>query len=900
MRFSKSTLLFHFLIIFLYFSFLNAQQNVFTITPSLNDVSLGKYIEILEDETGTLTINDITSAKQTDKFLPSEEEEPGFGFTSSVYWVKLTVNNPRDQLVNWYLEIGYPLLDYIDLYIPDDVGGFITKRTGDRLSFNSREINHRNFVFNLTEEPNNVRTYYLRFQTSSSMNFPLQFWQRDTFFEKTSMTTALLGIFYGAVIIMIIYNIFLFIGFLDKSYVYNVLFITSWGLTQSALNGLAFQYIWPNWIWWANVNIPFFIFAAVLSANQFARSLLITSKNAPLWDKIIKIENILFISGMGLSLMTPYAVTIRFAAASAIITVIVLLLTTISCMRKKIRSSYYFIAAWGFYFLGVVLFALKSFGVLSSNFITNWSMQIGAFALLVLFSIAVQDRINRERKEKYKAQQDLLKNQQKLVKSLQKSERILEKKVKERTKELFNKNVSLKKSTEELQESANELDTLDNIVKTINREIEFGNVVNALLEQGLKLFPQAQHGAALIYNTDTECYHFLAAVGDDLKVLKNKSMTIDEIRATFSHMSEEVIKGIYIIRKSKESGGSVVFELTQSKSIMAMSISLEDQLAGFLLFDNTSSSDAFDQSDARKCGRFRSHAISAFVKSKLLLDVKKINNEIVKTQDQLIVQEKMASLGQLTAGIAHEIKNPLNFVNNFAEGSVELSDELIEEIERYKNKLETNEYQNIIELLSDIRQNVTDIHDNGKRADRIVRSMMDHARGTKTEFEKEDINDLITENINLAYHGYRAREASFNVDIIKQFDDSLPEVQVKSQDFGRAILNILNNACYAVHRKAKEKGEDYSPTITISTKSMNGEVEIRVRDNGPGISPKIRDQIFNPFFTTKPTGEGNTGLGLSISYDIIVQEHHGKLEVESEPGEFSKFIITLPKSGDKK
>jgi len=897
MRFLKSCFWICLLIIISDNTVLHAQNPVFIISPSVDQASLGKRIEILEDKSGNLTIDDVKSPKLSGHFFPSQENEPGFGFTSSVYWVRLKVNNPQDKPVNWYLEIGYPLLDYIDLYFPDSEGNIITKKTGDRLPFNSREIDHRNFIFDLSEKPNSIMTYYLRFQTSSSMNLPLKFWLEETFFEKTSTEIIILGIFYGAVIIMIIYNIFLFLGFLDKSFVYNVLFITSWGLAQSAINGLAFQYIWPSWIWWANVNIPFFIFASVFASNQFARSLLITNKNALLWDKIIKFENILFILGMVLSLMLPYAITIRMATSSGIITVIVLLITAITCIRKKIRSAYFFMAAWGFYFLGVVLFALKSFGVLPSNFITNWSIQIGAFALLVLFSVAIQDRINRERKEKYKAQKAALENQQQLVKSLQESERILEEKVKERTKELFNKNVSLKKSTEEIQESARELDTLDNIVKIINREIEFKNVINALLEQGLKLFPQAHQGAALIYNSDTERYHFVAAVGYELDVFRKKYMTIEDITETFSHISEEVVKGIYIVRKNEESGKGVVFSLTRSKSVLSMSISLEGQLAGFLLFDNNTSSDAFDQSDAHRLSRFRSHAISAFAKAMLLQEMKRINDEIVKTQDQLIVQEKMASLGQLTAGIAHEIKNPLNFVNNFAEGSVELVNEVLEEIDKYQSKIETDEYQNIKELLSDIRQNVIDIHDNGKRADRIVHSMMDHARGTKAEREMVNLNTLIDENINLAYHGYRAREVSFNMDIKKQFDDSQPMVEVIPQDIGRVLLNILNNACYAVHRKVQELGEGYSPKLSVSTNSTNGEVEIRIRDNGRGIPSDVRKKIFEPFFTTKPTGEGNTGLGLSISYDIIVQGHNGKIEMESEPGEFTEFLIRLPIAG---
>jgi signal transduction histidine kinase len=172
--------------------------------------------------------------------------------------------------------------------------------------------------------------------------------------------------------------------------------------------------------------------------------------------------------------------------------------------------------------------------------------------------------------------------------------------------------------------------------------------------------------------------------------------------------------------------------------------------------------------------------------------------------------------------------------------------------------------------------------------------MMDHARDSKGEYRSTDINALLEENTNLAYHGFRAINSSFNMSITKNYDDSLAPVEIIQSDIGRVLLNIIGNACYAVNEKQKMEGESYTPELTISTKSVNGDVEMTIRDNGPGISKDIREKIFTPFFTTKPTGEGNTGLGLSISYDIIVHQHHGKIEIESEPGEFTEFTIRLP------
>jgi len=219
---------------------------------------------------------------------------------------------------------------------------------------------------------------------------------------------------------------------------------------------------------------------------------------------------------------------------------------------------------------------------------------------------------------------------------------------------------------------------------------------------------------------------------------------------------------------------------------------------------------------------------------------------------------------------------------------------IVGELKKVKNRLQKDEIEELDDIVSELKQNAIDILDNGKRADRIVRSMMDHARDSKGERRRADINTLVDENVNLAYHGYRAIDTSFNVSIQKNYSETIEPVEIIQQDIGRVLLNILSNACYAIAEKQKENGETYSPELSIRTLSKNGHVEIRIHDNGPGIPHEVRDKIFNPFFTTKPTGEGNTGLGLSISYDIIVQQHHGKLEVESDPGNFTEFIISLP------
>ena len=257
------------------------------------------------------------------------------------------------------------------------------------------------------------------------------------------------------------------------------------------------------------------------------------------------------------------------------------------------------------------------------------------------------------------------------------------------------------------------------------------------------------------------------------------------------------------------------------------------------------------------------------------------------TQQQLIQSEKMASLGELTAGIAHEIQNPLNFVNNFSEVNGELIDEL-------KNEMATGNMQLATEIANNIKDNEQKINHHGKRADAIVKGMLQHSRTSSGQKEPTDINALADEYLRLAYHGLRAKDKSFNAKFDTNFDPSIGKINVVPQDIGRVLLNLINNAFYAVNERKERLDGTYEPTVSVSTKKLDGKIEIKVRDNGNGISRKVLDKIFQPFFTTKPTGVG-TGLGLSLSYDII-KAHGGEIKVETKEGEGSEFITQLPAS----
>lgn len=448
--------------------------------------------------------------------------------------------------------------------------------------------------------------------------------------------------------------------------------------------------------------------------------------------------------------------------------------------------------------------------------------------------------------------------------------------------------------TTELKKAFQNVKTLSQIGREITSTLNLESIFAAVYQNVNKLL-DASSFSIMVLNEKEQLLICKLAIENGERLPEFSFSTTDKNRFAvwcldnrqpifINNVDEEYSK--YIASRSKPKAGRYV------SSLMYLPLIVGERIIG-VISAQSFNKNAYSEAHLDILTNIANNTAIALDNAFAYESVNLANKELKDAQTQLVQAEKMASLGQLTAGIAHEIKNPLNFINNFSELSIDISKELAEEIQSQEEKLDPKSVDYIKEILTDLEQNARKINEHGRRADSIVKGMLLHSRGKSGEKQKTNLNDLLSEYLNLAYHGYRAQDASFNVKMETNFDKTLEMINVVPQNISRVFLNIFNNGCYSVHEKKKELKDSYDPLLKVSTKNLGDKVEIRIRDNGKGIPQDVMDKVFNPFFTTKPTGKG-TGLGLSLSYDIVVQEHKGELKVISEAGEYAEFIITIP------
>jgi signal transduction histidine kinase len=458
----------------------------------------------------------------------------------------------------------------------------------------------------------------------------------------------------------------------------------------------------------------------------------------------------------------------------------------------------------------------------------------------------------------------------------------------------------LRARTDELGRSVGELRALGEVSQAVNSTLDLETVLTTIVAKAVQL-SNTEAGAIYVFNDADREFHLRATYGMEqelIDALSNQHIGLDETNIAPVMAQREPIQ----IADLGEEAPNPINLLTLRagyRARLTAPLFRGDEIIGMLVVRRRAPG-AFPQSTVELVKTFATQSVLAIQNARLFENVEARTRELdaslqdLRTaQDRLVQTEKLASLGQLTAGIAHEIKNPLNFVNNFSALSAELIDELLETLQGLD--MDEGRREEITELSGMLRGNLEKVVQHGKRADSIVKNMLLHSRQGSGEHQPMDINAIVEESLNLAYHGARAEKQGFNITLEKTFDPTAGKVDLFPQEITRVLLNLISNGFYAAtKRKAETNGGDYEPTLSASTKNLGDRVEIRIRDNGTGIPPEVKERIFNPFFTTKPAGEG-TGLGLSLSYDIIVKQHFGSIDVDTRPGEFTEFRIILPR-----
>ncbi|NMO19256.1 hypothetical protein HPC49_16550 [Pyxidicoccus fallax] len=649
----------------------------------------GEHMFVLEDASGTLTIEDVSRADFAHRFTPSPEAQPKYGFSRSVYWARFSyLKKDRVPERRWFLAVRDPNLEHVDVYFQRPDGSFDVRRAGVLVPWAKREIAHRDPVFNLPETPTEPITVYIRVQTSSIVAIPAAILTSDRLIQENADRFIPWWIYVGIVVSMVLFNAILYFFLKDRTYLYYIIYIISLG----SFVGLAFKAVGHTYFpesgpLWARLW-PFFGHLACLFGALFARAFLHIRRAAPRLDRLVCV--LATISGISapLALFLPARVSQITLSALALVYGPLMFIMPAIVWRRGFQPARFFLAGWCMLGVAGVFVPCVNQGWVPNNIFTQHVMLTGSAVEMILFALALANRINEAKKE--------------------------------------------------------------------------------------------------------------------------------------------------------------------------------SEIA-------------------------RRHALEGEIHRLRNIELRQANEEILRKQDQLIQAEKMASMWQLTAGVAHEIKNPLNLVNNFSLSLVETMDELLQELK----SLPADNQAALESLASDCKLVARKIAEHGGRADGIVRGMLEHATMRPGERCMTDLNRLIEEHLGLFHEGTLSRRPGVQVSVERDLAPGVSPVEVIPHELGRVLLNLLNNAFYAVGEQHERAPGGYVPTIRISTRGRDGHVEIRIEDNGTGIPAAARERIFEPFFTTKPPGEG-VGLGLSLSYGIVTKRHGGTLGFESTENKGTTFVMTLP------
>jgi len=703
-------------VLFLLLFTINNLSGQIVINNDSDRIMLGKEAFVLKSDAEISFSEAIANSKHFEKSL---QEAPNLGFSKNSVWLKFTILNKSNNS-DFLLEIAYPILDEIELFIPDTNNSYQNHLLGEIKNFNSRKYKHPNYIYDLSIPTNTAQTYYLRVKSAEQLILPISVNTSNRLWEQLNEENIISGIYLGSVLIMFLYNLFIFISVRDRSYLYYVIYVAFVGLTQIGIKGYNFQYLWPNNSFFELKSVILFACISGVAALLFTKKFLQTKINARKSDIILTLIIFLLVIAFIITCAGFEQIGFQLMQVSTTMFAIAILAVSFIIMRTGYAPAKFVFSSWSVLLVGAIIFALKDNGILPYNIFTSYSMQAASAIEMALLSFGLADRINILKKEKEISQAAALAAAKENERIIKEQNVILEQKVQERTIELVETN-------EELS------DTLE-----------------------------------------------------DLK----------------------------------------------------------------------------------------------------------------QTQSQLVASEKMASLGQLTAGIAHEINNPINFVTSNVSPLTRDVNLLLEALENIESiglsEKSTSDKQQEIEdykedldfdyLKTEINHLLKGIHEGASRTAEIVKGLRVFSRLDEDDLKKADINEGLDSTLVIM----NSLLNSSNIKVIKEYGE-IPTVECYPGKLNQVFLNIISNAIHAITNVHGESGKG---ELKISTQSRDENIYISIKDNGSGMDDMTKNKIFDPFFTTKDVGEG-TGLGMSIAYNTI-KKHSGDIFINSNPGEGAEMIIQIP------
>ena len=700
----------------LLFTVSNAYSKIIVYTDYSKNIQIGNSLEIFIDSSSEMNINEVINFN---KFKPSESQVPNLGISSSSFWIKFTLRNESEN-DNLLLEYKQPFIDEIR-YCEFDSNTkkiILDKKSGDNYIFNSREYDCQNILFKIEIKKGQEKEIYLNIKSGEQILLPISIGTNKTIMESNHVSDLIFGIYCGIIIVMFFYNLFIYFTIRDKLYLKYVLYILAIGLTQSALLGYPFQFLWPNYPWFANQSVYLFSCLVSISALEFVKSFLQTKTQAPNLHKISFVFTFLYILTGALSLFGSFNLSYFFVLGNAAMLSFFMLLLGLNILKNGFKPAKFFLIAWSSMLLGIIIYVFKDFNLLPNNSFTNYTMPAGSALEVILLSLALADRINILKKEKELSQAQTLN-------ALRENERII-------TEQNVFLETKVTERTSELKRSNNELYT-----------------------------------------------------------------TLSELK---------------------------------------------------------------------------------------------------QTQSQLVNAEKMASLGQLTAGIAHEINNPINFVVSNVKPLRRDIEDIYELVKKYEQINLASNLNNDLESVTNFKKEIDydyikeeisillkGIEEGAIRTADIVKGLRVFSRLDENDLKRTNILEGLDSTLSLLnteINGYIDLEKKYSV---------LPDIECYPGKLNQVFMNILNNAIFAIkeNKTRIEKG-----LLIITATADDKFVKLSIKDNGIGMSDAVKLKIFEPFFTTKDVGKG-TGLGMSITFSII-NDHNGKIEVETAIGKGTEFILYLP------